>query len=194
MIEGKTSKRTKRGRPKKQPYKSLFQRLGTESKLEKAADAYNAFLMGDHIVKSNCRELGLSLHHGSQIQLDVMTDPQNDITLPVKLIAEQGHAYGKLTQALVKHRENIQKPSMQRKMQGLGIDLNKALKDMGDVNFKCFAEKITREDLSSRHSTINNALSALVHHYSGKRVSPGNIRKTLRRAQKQLLAEGTSPN
>ena len=58
------SKLPKRGRPKKEPFKSLFLRLGTESDLEKAEDAYMAYVTGDHIAKSVCRKHRMPLHWG----------------------------------------------------------------------------------------------------------------------------------
>jgi hypothetical protein len=195
MSREKTCKRTKRGRQKKQPYKSLFQRHGTESNLEKAEDAYAAYCTGDHIVSSVCGKYKMPLHLGLEIAGQIMPREEvGNITIPAKILAKHGGAITVLINLMLKHRKDLSTPTLQRKVERASLDILRYLEDNGAVNLKCAAEQTTKIELSGRDSPVNDAMCALLHHYSGKRVSPGNIRKTLRRAQKQLLAEGTPPN
>jgi hypothetical protein len=91
MSKEKTCKRTKRGRKKKQPYKSLFQRHGTESNLEKAEDAYAAYCTGDHIVSSVCGKYKMPLHLGLEIAGQIMPKEEvGNITIPAKILAKHG--------------------------------------------------------------------------------------------------------
>lgn len=185
----------KRGRPKKEPFNSLFPRPGTESALEKAEDAYMAYVTGDHIAKSVCRKHRMPLHFGLEIQNQIITGEEvGNITIPAKIMAKHGAAITVLTKLMLKHRKDLSTPTLQQKVQRASLDILRYLEDNGAVNLKCAAEQITKIKLSGRGSTVNDAMCVLLHHYSGKRVSPGNIRKTLRRAQKQLLAEGKPPN
>jgi hypothetical protein len=102
MSGGKTSKRTKRGRPKKQPYKSLFQRLGTESNLEKAEDAYGAYCTGDHRVSSVCGKYKMPLHLGLEIAGQIMPREEvGNITIPAKILAKHGGAITVLTNLML---------------------------------------------------------------------------------------------
>ena len=184
MSEKKASKQSKRGRPKKHPYKSLFQRLGTETKLERAEDAYFSYLAGDHIAKSACRKHGMPLYWGLEIAGQILAKEKEDnVTIPADILAKHGATIAVLTARMLKHRKELKSPPLQRRVQRAALDISRYYEDHGALALKFAAEEITGEKLSSRNISVNDSLSALLHHYSEKRVSPDNIRKTLRRGR-----------
>ena len=168
MSGEKTSKGARRGRPKKKAFKSLFSRHGTESQLEKANDAYDAYVMGDHLVSSSCREHKMPMQLGLKIQeATKSSETVGNITIRADVLVKHGTGITALTKLMLEHRRNLSTPTLQRKVQRAALDIMGFFKEKGAVNLKCAAEQITGENLSSRNSTVNNAMSVLLHHYSG---------------------------